>query len=191
MCFYMAINTGSVITPSDISNGFVAAVKNVILANAYDVNNIPMDGQTHCIEPDRLGNKNNLPEPSIGIPGAPISASQLYDNLCYVTTVLTRVGTFSYLRTYQYDDTRVPQFQLSGKALFNDSYTRTLAPVTNPGIYGGQVISAAGLNSLFANLLDAWNRTSKHHNNKEHHHCHSNCHNDCYSDCHGNCNCYK
>lgn len=187
----MAIATGSAITPADITNGFVSAVKDVILANAYDINNVPMDGQTHCIEPERLGNKNHLPTPSVGVSGGPMIASQLYDNLCYVTTVLTRVGTFSYVRTYQYDNDRRVEFQLSGKALFTDAYARSLASVTNPGVASGQVISAAGLNSLFVNLLDAWNRTSKHHNNKENHCCHSNCHNDCYSDCHGNCNCYK
>jgi len=187
----MAITTNDIITIDDIHNGFTELVMNTILENAYDIDNVPMDGSYYCIQPDRLGSKASLPTPNAGLKGTGISAINLYNNLVALTTVLTRVGTFSYVRTYQINRTVHTQFTLSGKALFTESYIKTLSAVTNDDVVSGKVISSAGINNLFANLLAAWTNTEKHHNEITNNLCHSNCHSNCHSDCHVNSSCYK
>lgn len=180
------------ITTGDICNAFTNQVYDVILNGAADINNVPRDGGYVCIQTARLGNKNTLPRPSIPAAGGDtINALQIYENLVSITTVLTRVGTWSYLRTYGVNKGTRVDCQRSGKALFNESYIRTLIKPDNTTVLTNQVISIAGLNALFAALLRAWNGTNKHHNNIHHSFCHSNCHSDCHSDCHNDCNCYK
>lgn len=187
----MAINSKEIVAINDITNGFTNTVMNVILANAYDINNVPMDGSYYCIEPDRLGNIQNLPKPNIGAKNTLVSAINIYNNLVALTTVLTRVGTFSYVRTYGVNSSRRTDYTLSGKALFNASYVKTLANVPNDGVLSDKVITSADINTLFANLLSSWSNTAKHHNSISNNLCHSNCHNNCHSDCNNDSDCYK
>lgn len=187
----MAISSNSPIIPSEINSGFSNAVIATILSGAYDINNVPRDGIYECIQSSRLGNRNSIPTPNVGSSGEIISAAKLYNDLVSITTVLTRVGTFSYVRTYQYNYTTTTVFSASGKALFTADYIRSLAAVSNPDISTDKVISANNINVLFANLLTAWNNTSKHHNVITNATCHSDCHSDCYSDCYSDCDCYK
>lgn len=180
------------ITSGDICDAFTNQVYNVILNGAVDVNSVPRDGGYVCIQTERLGNKNTLPRPSIPAKsGNTINALQIYENLVSITTILTRVGTWSYLRTYGVNNGRRTDCQRSGKALFNESYIRTLSRPNNFTVLTNRVISISGLNALFAALLSAYNNTDKHHNSIHHALCHSNCHSNCHSDCHNDCNCYK
>lgn len=188
----MGYVSGNAITTGDICNAFTNQVYNVILNGAVDINSVPMDGGYVCIQSNRLGNKNTLPKPTIpAVSGNAINALQIYQNLVSITTVLTRVGTWSYLRTYGVNKGTRTDCSKSGKALYNESYIRTLKNPNNTTVLSGQTISIAGLNSLFSDLMRAWNSTDKHHNSIHVSLCHSNCHSDCYSDCHNDCNCYK
>ena len=187
----MAIVSKNIININDINTEFTQKVINTILSDAYDINNVPMDGSYYCIEPDKLGNKDSLPTPNVGSPNTLVSAINIYNNLVSLTTVLTRVGTFSYIRTYQVNSSIQTQYSLSGKALFNTSYIKSLPAVPSDTIAKGKVINSADINTLFANLLAAWNTAAKHHNTVSTNLCHTNCHSNCHSDCHSNGGCYK
>lgn len=185
------IRREGIISIEDINDEFVSNIMNTILQGACDVNSVPKDGIYNCIQPERLGNKNNLPKAQFAVKGEIVSAVNLYNNLVALTTVLTRVGTYSYVRTFKYQDQIVEEYRTSGKALFNDSYIRQLKEVRNESMKPQSILSANSIKDLFTELLNSWRDTSKHHNEITNELCHSNCHVDCHSDCHSDSVCYK
>ena len=201
----MAVTSNNIINPNDIIRGFTEAVVNTILEDAYDINNPPMDGTNYCIEQDRLGDKNSIVIPDVGIRGAKVNASSIYNTLVAITTTLTRVGTFSYIRRYrtttliasttvegQYttQETNNIVYQTSGTAFFTESYIRSLASVSNSNVVSNAIISATGIQALFNNLASAWERTNRHNNVIDLQDCHSDC--NCYTGrCYSSTNCYK
>ena len=192
------ITSGNVVTIKTINDVFTETVVDVILNNAYDINNAPVDkysGKTYkCIQDGRLGDKNDLPVVNAGISGTIVTAMELYNNLVSMTTILTRVGTFTYVRRYRSSndgvDSYTTQKTVKGKALFNDSYIKTLKSFTNP-VTSNSIISADTINTLIANLLTAWKDTNRHANSKTVTLCHTDCHTDCHNDCNANDDCYK
>ena len=201
----MAVTSNSIINPNDIISGFREAVVNTILENAYDINNPPMDGTNYCIQQDRLGDKNSIVIPSIGISGAKVNALNIYNTLVSITTTLTRVGTFSYVRRYRTttliasttvegeyrtEETNNIAYQTSGTAFFTESYIKSLASFSNDNIVSNAIISATGIQALFNNLAVAWRNTNRHNNVISIQDCHSDC--NCYTGtCYSSTNCYK
>ena len=214
----MAIKTGDIPSVSDLVNGYITNVYTPIISGAYHSANVPKDGIYNMIQPERLGNlnlvKDNIDKnlAQIGTSGGPVNASVLAKMMIECTRILTKVGTWSYIRThkitisehYGYDsdlgyDTLIPasekttvECSASGKALFSDSYIKSLSrnPSANITPTSANLISAAGLNSFYTDLLSIWKSTSKYANSIVLNLCHTDCHNDCHDDC--NCyECYK
>lgn len=219
----MAIGSNNVISLDDIINGYITNVYNPIINGAYHSGNIPTESIYNCIEPERLGNLSNLSSTinktlnNVGTKGGTITASALANMMIECTRLLTRVGTWSYVRTYRTSNSRYKTYEYddegdescyghfewheksdttstvsskSGKALFSDEYIKTLARTPNYKPASGAVITASTLNSFFADLLSVWNSTSKYRNSVVINSCHSVCYNACYSDCHDD-SCYK
>ena len=214
----MAIRTGDIPSVSDFINGYITNVYNPIINGAYHSANVPKDGIYNMIQPERLGNlnlvksniDNNLSK--IGTSGGIINASILAKLMIECTRILTKVGTWSYVRSYKttipehygYDEdygysTLIPEHEettvqrsASGKALFSDSYIKSLIrnPSTNVTPTSANLISATGLNSFYADLLSIWQSTSRHANSIVLDLCHGDCHSDCHDDCHSD-DCYK
>ena len=192
------INEHDKVISGTINNKFKEAVIDKILEDAVDISNPPTVTYKNvvytCIQDGLLGDKKDLPSYEAIDSGTIITAMDLYNKLVEIVHVLTRVGTYSYILRYKStDDGKVSYSNkktAAGKALFNDSYIKTLATVTNP-IASNEVIQASTMNTLMSNLLKAWNNTSKHANTKTDTLCHTNCHNDCHNNCNANDNCYK
>lgn len=179
------------ITTGAINSDFITQIKNVILNGANHSGNVPMDGSYEMVPSSILAALSSVPDPSVGFKDGPISASQIYNNLVEVTRILTRVGTWSYTRTYRTNTTVEVQASGSGKALFNSSYIRTLPSVANAGVAVDSVMSVSSLNRFLANLLSAWNSANKYHHVTQLDLCHSDCHNVCHSNCYSKSACYK
>ena len=210
----MSYSVGDTIKRVDIINKFNTAVVNKITKDTYDLVNPPMDDIYQCVPSDMLDNLDNITVSEIGLIGQKISASTLVNALIETTKNLTRVGTFTYARTYHssripteegvfyegkyynknetiYDITETVATK-SGKVLFKADKIRNLSSTpTSTGITAGSIISIANINSFCSSCLSAWNNTSKYEysytNPTCHDSCHSNCHGNCYGDCHGSC----
>ena len=238
----MAFKTGDLISMNDIINGYISNVYNPIIQNAYHYDNQPpKDGVYNLIEPERLGKLSQLQSSvnknlnNMGSNGGLINARTMVNMMVECTRLLTKVGTWSYIRgyeenkiiytrdyhgnyftddygeygssgiRYQYvargdmDDnsglyiykspkTVVPKVSKNGKALFSDSYIKSLSrnPSSSVSPSSGNLIPITGLNNFFKELLSIWQSTPKYANSIVITLCHS----DCYSNCHSNCNCY-
>lgn len=187
----MAMTVDTVITTGVINNDFISQVKNTILSGVNHSGNVPMDGSYEMVPASILGALSSVPNPSVGVKDGAISASQIYNNLVEVTRILTRVGTWTYTRTYNTNGNISVQHSGSGRALFNSNYIKSLPAVANGGVALDGIISIRSINTLFANLLAAWRSANKHNNVKRVDLCHSRCHSNCHSDCHSKSSCYK
>ena len=201
----MPILPKSQIKPNEIINEFNQVVVNTILTDVYDINNPPMDEIYYCVEQEKLGDKNSITIPNIGLKGSLIIASDLYNALVAVTTALTRVGTFSYVRTYRESRTvysltvegesHVEENistvkEASGTAFFTEEYVKNLASFSDADVVKKALIKATGIHTLIGNLLTAWENTTKHHNELTVESCHTDC--NCYTgSCYSETNCYK
>jgi hypothetical protein len=150
-----------------------------------------MDGSYEMVPSNILAPLSSVSSPSVGVTGNVINALTIYNNLVAVTNDLTRVGTWTYIRTYNDNGSVTTQRQANGKALYTSAYKKTITNPANADVASGKTIKVSSLNQLFANLLSAWNATAKYVNNKRVDLCHSNCHSNCHSDCHSNSTCYK
>jgi len=151
----MAVAVGNAINVADIANLFNSTVIANITSGAHHLNNPPMDGSYFCVPSNMMDDINNLPTPSFGVSGGKITASSIATALINVTQNLTRVGTFSYVRTYRtlreirsrYDpllqstyrgygvgyvitNTNTVRAQKNGKVIFTNSYVRQLGSTT-------------------------------------------------------------
>ena len=197
----MSLVANTDITPAILRTKFQEAVVNNILAGSFHAGNIPMCRGNQCVPVDIMDHLDNVNRvPVIGDKANVISANFLLNGLIALTRNLTRVGTFTYTIWMRVSDTRTGNSGslsyhdgLSGKVLFTPAFIRT--QFTNPsdvaGTTIGSTISAANLNTLFANIYQHWMNTSKHHHTGStqicHSSCHSNCHSSCHSNCHSNC----
>ena len=203
----MALSTNEIINSNEIIDNFTSLVVNTILNDAYDINNVPMDtdGVHSCINRNDLGDKNTVEIPHFGSTDNIINAKMLYDALVAITTTLTRVGTFSYVRTYRtsrivcstteegvretVESTNI-MYQTSGTAFFSEKYVKKLASFNDADVVEDAIIKATGIKTLFSNLMNAWNRTTKHRSIITINECHSDC--NCYTgSCYSSSNCYK
>lgn len=208
----MSFNVGNAIQRADLINVFNLVVVTAIKANAYDRTNPPMESSYQCVPSSMMDDINNLPTPSVGVVNGKISAATLANALISTTQNLTRVGTFTYVRTLheshtvksQYDQNKnqgytygkviydrvVTQATKSGKVVFTNDYARQLG-IINHSIVSGTAITISGINALCQACLNAWNATSKYNyawtNATCHSDCHNNCHTSCHSSCHGSC----
>lgn len=189
----MAVQAENIVKQSDVAKLFNDVIVETILKDAYHSGNIPMDEQYQCIPTDILGNIDSVERAGdIGPAETTISASSLYNELVRLTTALTRVGTFTWVRTYNTNGNIEIQNEMSGKALFNTSYIRSLAAVNSDhGIVAESIVRVFNINTLLSNLLAAWENTERYEHNERLDLCHSVCHVVCYSDCYCNSSCYK
>lgn len=194
----MAMNQGNQIQTSSIIEKFTNDVKNTILSGAYHAGNIPYCQGYQCVPTAMLGNVDSIQSPEgVGTAGNKITASQVYTALIDVTTALTRVGSFSFVRRIQYRDQygssgyRITG-QLSGKALFSDEYIKTLNPVEHNDLDASKPVTVKVINDLIAACLTAWQGTVRHNYTYTDDYCHENCHSNCHYNCHSNCHhiCY-
>lgn len=207
----MSYNVGNIIEYTDIINVFKSSVVNTIIANAYDIKNPPLDGQYQCVPSSIMDSVDNIVINNIGTTGQRISASSIVNTLVSMTTNLTRVGTFTYVRrlheSYRVEssndkggltqgevlyDRYVEQTRKSGKVIFTTNYIRSLKVTpSNGGVVVNNPITISGINALCASCLSSWNSTDKYNYNYTndvcHTVCHNNCHNNCYSVCYSNC----
>lgn len=193
----MAISTGSLPKVDDMVNGFIVNVWNPITANAYHSGNVPTESGYNMIQPERLGNLTNTKNKidnklrTIGSTGKQMNSTKLYNVTVECTKLLTKVGTWSYTRTYNTDGTLTVQHTASGKAMFSDAYIKSLGASPNRDlIKAHDIVSANKLNSFYASLLNAWQQTSRHSNVVRNDLCHTQCHSNCHDNCHSN-SCYK
>ena len=189
----MALRVDGRITDSDIADAFNTTVIDTILAGAYHADNIPMDGSYQCIPSNRLGTLSSVQRAqNLGPAETVVNAQNLYNELVRLTTLMTRVGTFTWIRTYNTDGVISITGQKSGKALFNTSAVMSLATVSGShNVKAENIISVVGLNTLLSNLLTAWQNSPHPSSDERLDLCHSRCHSDCYSDCNCNSSCYK
>lgn len=194
----MAIASGQKILYADIINRFVSDVTQVVLqapivhSGNVVTYNVPRTGAVPVVPVNLLGHLSEIPTPSIvgGAPGNRVNAKELYDAMVYVTTILTRVGTYQFDVYFGTDSGYHRVNSVGGKALFNASYMRTLPAVGNGGVAKGNKITAQNLIALFQNCLSAWQNTDRHHNIHSARYCHSSCHSSCHSYCHTNVDCH-
>lgn len=172
----------------------------------HDINNPPMDETYYCVPKELLGDINKLPKPNPGIIGTPISAKTIYNSLVDATKILTRIGTYTYTRTHKTSSYTLPDKSdnvdtieglrnKTGWVLFNDIYGGTTLASTTANFKSGNIIASVGstgINTLYTNLLAAWNDTKKYNHDYINDTCHTSCH--CYTPpCNCNCHspCYK
>lgn len=209
----MSLNVGSVIERVDLINVFNSVVVSTIKANAYDLNNPPMEGSNQCVKSAMMDSLSNLPTPEVGVVNGRISASSLVSALIDTTRNLTRVGTFSWVRTMHESHTVLSQYDRSGytygtvlydryynvatksgKVVFNSSYIRNLKTAPSSGnVVAGNPIKITDINTLCQACLTAWKNTSKYNYSYTMSDCHSSCHSNCHSSCHSSCHsaCYS
>lgn len=189
-------NAGAKISVSSILNDFNITVLQAIKADAYHSGRLPTEGGYQCIPPSMLDNIDTIQLPYIGSTGSKVTATVIYNNLVSLTANLTRMGTFSWVRRYKSTDrygvvTYEIRGTLSGKAFFTTAYVRSLNAVGTADVLPGSRITAHGMNTLMANLINSWRNSSKYHYSYTceecHNQCHNNCHNSCHNSCHGAC----
>ncbi|MBD5584786.1 MAG: hypothetical protein HDQ88_06870, partial [Clostridia bacterium] len=206
----MAISQNSKINTVDLVNRFKEVVVSRILDGVVDSTNCPMvesiNGPVPAIEPTKLDNKKNVSgELVLGTDSQTvINATQLLTEIIRITRDLTRVGTYVVIlkkkktragvnaqgNNYSEPDSWLAAGNgASGEALFTPSEIRQSFNGTgnNGGIVNGNVIKAADLTNLFANMYDAWAKCDRPKYSKEVNICHDTCHSPCHSTCHTHC----
>lgn len=189
----MAVVSGDKVSGKDVAELFNSVVIDGILDGVYHAGNIPMDGIYQCIPTDILGTLSSIPRAKdVGPSGTACDAMQLYNELVRFTTALTRVGSFTWVRTYNTNGNIAIQNQMSGRALFSSAYVRSLATVSDDhGIKSENGIKAFDIQTLLSKLIDAWEKSDRYVHNARLDLCHSVCHVVCHSDCDCYCQCYK
>lgn len=189
----MALSTDQIINPSDIVSGFTASVVNSILSGAYHTGNPPMEGGRQCVPTYMMDHINNLPRTtSVGSTNTIVTASTIYYSLMSIVANLTRVGTFSWVRTFNTEGVISVVGSMGGKVVFAPGYAVSLATTSDGGVVTNNIISTSAINALFSNLYSAWSRSNRPTYNGRQDDCHVQCHTNCHQNCHGNCNsqCY-
>lgn len=107
----MAYKSGELISMNDIINGYMNNVYKPIIQNAYHYDNQPPKDQTYfMIQPERLGKLSQLQSSinknlnNMGTSGGLINASLMVKMMVECTRLLTKVGTWSYVRAYRIND---------------------------------------------------------------------------------------
>jgi hypothetical protein len=202
----MALATKEKIVHNDVINGFWTNVYDVITTSSLiHSTNLPVDtyGSTEYKEIDEaLGNvtifrkqiQNYLE--SSGVHEGKPDAARMLSFLVECTHMLTRVGTWRYTRLYHSSRNGSHSYSTmtsaSGRALFADSYIKTLnSSYTNGKIKANDIMSISKMNDLYTALNTAWANSGYHQASKEIIICHSVCHSDCHHNCHSNNGCYK
>lgn len=189
----MAVASEHPVTGKDVAKLFNEVVIDEILDGIYHADNVPMDDIYQCVPTEMLGTLSSIERPEdLGPSGTGCDAMVLYNELVRLTTILTRVGHFTWVRTYNTNGVIAIQNQMEGDVLLNSSYVRTLATVDPDHTVKSEApIQAFSISSLFGKLIDAWAASDRHSEDFRLDLCHSVCHVVCYSNCNCDCNCYK